>query len=54
VTELEGHILLARSLGRINEADFNSLLNQVIDVRQMLYGLLKSLKDPPTDSAESA
>jgi len=53
VTEVEGHIRLARSLGRINEADFTSLLNQVIDVRKMLYGLLKTLKNPGADSAES-
>jgi four helix bundle protein len=45
VTEVEGHILLARSLGRITEADFTSLLSQVEDVRKMLYGLLKKLKE---------
>jgi four helix bundle protein len=45
VTEVEGHIRLARSLGRITEQDFTSLLNQVIDVRKMLYGLLKKLDE---------
>jgi len=45
VTEVEGHLLLARSLGRITEADFTSLLSQVEDVRKMLYGLLKKLQD---------
>jgi four helix bundle protein len=49
VTEVEGHIRLARSLERITEADFTSLLNQVIEVRKMLYGLLKKLNEDSTD-----
>jgi four helix bundle protein len=51
VTEVEGHIILARALGRITEKDYTSLLNQVVDVRKMLYGLKKKLdEDGPSES----
>jgi four helix bundle protein len=43
ISETEGHIQLARDLQMIGEKDFDALLNQVSDVRKMLYGLLKSV-----------
>lgn len=49
VTEVEGHVLLARALGKITEEDFTSLVNQVVDVRKMLYGLKKTLNQDGTD-----
>lgn len=48
VSEVEGHLQLARDVGMVTEADFSGLLARVIDVRKMLYGLLKKL-DPPAD-----
>jgi four helix bundle protein len=46
VSELEGHIQLARDLGMIPEQDFTALLGRIVDVRKMLHGLLKKLKAP--------
>ncbi|MFL5468099.1 MAG: four helix bundle protein [Gemmatimonadaceae bacterium] len=44
VTELEGHVQLARDLKLITEQDFTSLLGRIVDVRKMLHGLLKKLR----------
>ena len=41
-SETEGHIQLGYDLEMINKRDFDRLLQQVVDVRKMLYGLLKS------------
>jgi four helix bundle protein len=43
ISETEGHIQLGRDLQMIGENDFDALLQQVVDVRKMLYGLLKSV-----------
>ena len=43
VSELEGHVQLARDLQLISELDFTALLGAIVDVRKMLHGLLKSL-----------
>ena len=43
-SEVEGHAQLAFDLGMISETDFRSLQGMVIDVRKMLYGLLKRVK----------
>ena len=43
VSETEGHIQLGRDLEMITETDFERLVAQVVDVRKMLHGLLKSL-----------
>lgn len=43
ISETEGHIQLGRDLQMIGEKDFDSLLQQVVDVRKMLFGLLKSV-----------
>lgn len=45
VSELEGHVQMARDLKMIAQPDFKSLLGRIVDVRMMLYGLLKKLKD---------
>jgi four helix bundle protein len=50
VSEVEGHLQLARDVGMVTEPDYSSLLVRVADVRKMLYGLLKKL-DPPSDEA---
>jgi hypothetical protein len=38
---------MARDVEAINASDFRSLRDQVIEVRKMLYGLIKSLSKPP-------
>ena len=43
--ELEYHLLAARDLGIIATNDYVSLLEQVVEVRKMLYGLIKYLRD---------
>ncbi len=42
-SELEYHIVMGRDIRAINLSDSKSLLDQVIEVRRMLYGLIKSL-----------
>lgn len=42
-TEVEGHIQLARDVGMMTQNDYDALLTRVVDVRKMLYGLLKKL-----------
>ena len=44
VSELEGHIQLARDLELMTEQDFTVFLARIVDVRKMLHDLLKSLK----------
>ena len=46
VSEVEGHVQLARDLELVKEPDFVALLGQVVDVRMMLHGLLKKLEGP--------
>ena len=42
-SELEYHIVIGRDIRAISLSDSKSLLDQVIEVRRMLYGLIKSL-----------
>ena len=42
-TELEHHIMVARDVGAINQADAASLLSQVIEIKRMLHGLIERL-----------
>jgi four helix bundle protein len=42
-SELHYHLVVARDISAIRLSDFNSLLDQVIEVTRMLYGLTKSL-----------
>ena len=44
VTGVEAHIQLARDLQFMTEHDFTALLGRVVDVRKMLYGLLRTVK----------
>jgi four helix bundle protein len=44
VSELEGHVQLARDLELMTEHDFTGLLTRIVDARKMLHGLLKRLK----------
>ena len=51
-SELEYHLIVARDAKLISLADARSLLDQVIEVRKMLHGLLRSLSEPePVSSA---
>ena len=43
-TELEYHLLAARDLAAVRASDSLTLISQVIEVRKMLYGLLRYLK----------
>src|SRR2546430_363549 len=42
-TELEYHIVAARDLSAVRASDSLTLISQVIEVRKMLYGLLRYL-----------
>ena len=44
VSELEGHVQLARDLELMTEQDFVALLGRIVDARMMLHGLQKKLK----------
>ena len=44
VSELEGHVQLARDLRLMTEHDCTGLLEMIINVRKMLHGLLKRLR----------
>jgi len=41
--ELEYHLIVARDIGVMSEADSETLLRQVIEVRKMIHGLLNKL-----------
>jgi four helix bundle protein len=45
-SELEYHLTVARDMRVITPTDFKSLVAQTIEVRKMLYGLLKRLNAP--------
>jgi four helix bundle protein len=53
-SELEYHILAARDLELIPASDSLTLLSQVIEVRKMLYGLLRYLASHSEDQADPA
>jgi four helix bundle protein len=46
--ELEYHLIIARDIGAISEADSDALICQVIEVRKMLHGLIRKLDHPTT------
>jgi four helix bundle protein len=52
-SELEYHIIIARDIQAITLSDAKSLLDQIIEVRRMLYGLIKSLSKPVAVSIPS-
>ena len=45
--ELEYHLMVARDIGAISEADAASLLRELIEVRRMLHGLLRRVGGRP-------
>ncbi|MFN2638023.1 MAG: four helix bundle protein [Gemmatimonadaceae bacterium] len=45
-SELEYHLIVAKDIRAIDEADFRATLSQVVDVRKMLHGLLRKLSQP--------
>jgi four helix bundle protein len=42
-SELEYHLIVARDFRAISRTDFDSLSSQTVEVRKMLYGLLRTL-----------
>ena len=53
-SELEYHLLAARDLEVIRASDSLTLISQVIEVRKMLYGLLRYLASHSEDNADLA
>ena len=51
-SELEYHLLAARDLGAVRASDSLTLISQVIEVRKMLYGLLRYLTSRSEDRSE--
>ena len=45
VSELEGHLQLSHDFRMISEQEYHSMVGHVVDVRKMLHGLLKRLKE---------
>lgn len=52
-TELEYHLLAARDLGAVSETGSLTLITQVIEIRKMLYGLLRYLASRAEESSET-
>jgi four helix bundle protein len=50
-SELEYHLIAARDVRAMTATDFNSLSSQTIEVRKMLYGLLRHLDRSRVDPA---
>jgi four helix bundle protein len=51
--ELEHHLMTARERGVMATPDFRSLMAQLIEVRKMLYGLRRRLRDAVKDDQSS-
>ena len=41
--ELEYHLIAARDIGAISDSDSSALISQVVEVRRMVYGLIRRL-----------
>ncbi|MDP9204251.1 MAG: four helix bundle protein [Gemmatimonadota bacterium] len=52
-TELEYHVVTARDLAAVRPSDSLTLISQVIEVRKMLYGLLRYLASRAESSSDS-
>ena len=50
--ELEYHLIVARDIGVISEADSASLLRELIEVRQMLHGLVRTINAHPKERGD--
>lgn len=44
-SELEYHLLLARDLGYVRETDYAPLADQIEEIKRMLAGLIRRLRD---------
>jgi four helix bundle protein len=53
-TELEYHLITCRDLGMIRHSIAGPLLDRTIEVRRMLYGLLRKVNAPSSSSKLSA
>jgi four helix bundle protein len=53
-SELEYHLLASRDLATIRSPDCLTLISQVIEVRKMLYGLLRYLSSRSEDKSEAS
>ena len=51
-TELEYHMLAARDLEAVKETDSLTVITQVIEIRKMIYGLLRYLASRPEETSE--
>lgn len=51
-SELEYHLLAARDLAAVRASDSLTLIAQVVEVRKMLYGLLRYLASRSEDKSE--
>ncbi|MFN2637656.1 MAG: four helix bundle protein [Gemmatimonadaceae bacterium] len=51
--ELEYHLVVAHDIEAIGDADAKSLMLDLIEVRRMLYGLIKKVVGAATESRES-
>lgn len=45
-SELEYHLITGRDIGAISKPEFLSLLNQLVEVRKMLHGLINYARRP--------
>jgi four helix bundle protein len=52
-TELEYHLVAARDLLALRAAEASTLISQVIEVRKMVYGLLRYLASRPEGSGDA-
>ncbi len=46
-TEVEYHLIAARDTEALGNETVKTLLNQVIEVRRMLYGLIEAVESNP-------
>lgn len=44
ITELQNQLIIAKDVNYLRKEDFNTLNNQTIVVRKLIYGLIKNLK----------
>lgn len=49
--ELESHLIMARDVDFIRVSDATRLLEQLVEVRRMLFGLIRYLHTPPPPRA---
>jgi four helix bundle protein len=51
-SELEYHLVLARDIGATPEAETSSLIEDLTEVRKMLHGLVRRIKNAPISAAQ--